>query len=264
MRVPPAASLRRDLQRRGLAVREAARLVTQAGNNMQLGRVLLNLCDVSAVTDLMAAAEAARSAVHHLRRTGAWDYLAHAITNLVQAQRMPGDRDSADEQFTWAVESEGLGDIGDVACCRGWLAALHGDAQTAETLLAGLQDLRASEDVRDTSLISLAEAFAAAARGRREDALSNASDTRARLTGHDDPAAGEAFVAAVSGLRTLSTPYHLAQGPLNHARQLRRGGDHAAAAAAIGEARDIASRMRCQPLLDRITALTPAALRVGA
>ena len=39
-------------------------------------------------------------------------------------------------------------------------------------------------------------------------------------------------------------------------------GHDAAAAAAIAEARVIAGRLRCQPLLDRAAAMTPAELRV--
>jgi hypothetical protein len=53
-------------------------------------------------------------------------------------------------------------------------------------------------------------------------------------------------------------PYHLAHGLLDHAAHLLRTGDDEAAAAAIGEARGIAQRLRCQPLLDRAEHLTPA------
>jgi len=88
---------------------------------------------------------------------------------------------------------------------------------------------------------------------------------RARLAaGCNDEAAAEPFTAAVSGLREQSTPYHLAHGLLDHAWHLMHGGDNAAAAAAIGEARDIATQLRCRPLLDRIAALTPAEPRVRA
>jgi len=315
------------VQRRAQAVaylREAARLATEAGDNVQLGRVLVNLSDVLSATDPAAAAEAAHSAVEHLRRAGGWDYLAVAMLNLVQAQLMLGDWDTADEELTAAVES-GLEDSGFVACCRGWLAALRGDAHSAETSLAGLGDLRASEDVQDTSMIDLVEAFAAASRLQPQNALRHARATlahadtlgisfetlrwawplaaraahelqdtattrellalldsyqpgyvapmlraerdlaRARLADHDgDPAAGAALAAAVGGLRTLSPPYHLAHGLLDHAQHLLGLGDEDAAAAAIGEARDIADRLRCRPLLDRIAALTPAEPRVRA
>ena len=82
---------------------------------------------------------------------------------------------------------------------------------------------------------------------------------RARLAAGDgDPAAGAAFALAISGLRALSTPYHLAHGLLDHAQYLTHTGEAEDAAAAIEEARGIASRLRCQPLLDRAAELTPA------
>jgi uncharacterized protein HemY len=78
---------------------------------------------------------------------------------------------------------------------------------------------------------------------------------RARLAARDgDPAAAEMFAAAISRLRTLSTPYHLAHGLLDHAQHL----DSEAAEAAIKEAREIAARLRCQPLLDRAAEIVPA------
>jgi hypothetical protein len=86
---------------------------------------------------------------------------------------------------------------------------------------------------------------------------------RARLAARDgDPAATELFAAAISRLREHSTPYHLAYGLLDHAQHLQRAGDHEAAAAAIGEARDIAQRLRCNPLLDRAADLGPAETQV--
>ena len=83
--------------------------------------------------------------------------------------------------------------------------------------------------------------------------------TRARLAASDgNPAADASFVSAIGGLRELSTPYHLAHGLLDHARHLLRRRDTEAAEAAIGEARDIARNLRCQPLLDRAATITPA------
>jgi hypothetical protein len=75
---------------------------------------------------------------------------------------------------------------------------------------------------------------------------------RARLAAADGaPAATAAFTAAIAGLRERSTPYHLAHGLLDHAQFLLSEGDADAAALAVEEARDIAERLRCQPLLDR-------------
>jgi hypothetical protein len=82
---------------------------------------------------------------------------------------------------------------------------------------------------------------------------------RARLADDDgDQSAAAAFASAIFTLRELSTPYHLAGGLLDHAEYLTRHGDTAAAALATAEARDIAHRLRCQPLLDRAADMTPA------
>ena len=83
---------------------------------------------------------------------------------------------------------------------------------------------------------------------------------RARLAAADGgPDAAAAFAAAISSMREQSTPYHLAHGLLDHAEYLTRLRDADAAALAAGEARTIASRLRCGPLLDRAANLTPAA-----
>ena len=88
---------------------------------------------------------------------------------------------------------------------------------------------------------------------------------RARLTVADgDPADGAAFAAAIAGLRQRSTPYHLAQGLLDHAEHLLRTGDDETAGTAIGEAREIAGRLHCQPLLDRAETIQPARSRTAA
>jgi class 3 adenylate cyclase/predicted ATPase len=153
--------------------REGARLATQSGDNIIAGRALLNLSDGLAVMDPAAAAEAARTAATHLRRAGARDHLAIAITNLVQALLLLGDWDAAKAELDQVVGPDGLADDY-LASNLGWLMALRGDAATAGTLLAELRDLRASEDLQDKSLISVVEAFTAAARRQHEDALRHA------------------------------------------------------------------------------------------
>ena len=88
---------------------------------------------------------------------------------------------------------------------------------------------------------------------------------RARLAAPDgDPHGGAAFVAAITGLRQHSTPYHLAHGLLEHARHLSHLGDDEAAEAATSQARDIAQRLRCQPLLDRAVTIQPTRPRTAA
>jgi class 3 adenylate cyclase/predicted ATPase len=300
--------------------RESARLAGRAGDSMGLGIALLYLSDAVAGTDPRSAAEAAAAAAGHLRRVGDRRNLAVAIGNLAEALKMLGDWDAADAVLTQAADSDALAGYERLTCYRGWLAALRGDT-AAQATLAGLTDLRASEDAQDKALVGLVEGFTAAARRQPQAALGHARailayagvlgishelmrwawplaaraahdlrDTRtarelltlldSRQPGHlapvlraerdlararlaaagGDPAAAAAFAAAISGLRELSTPYHLAHGLLDHATQLLRLGDIEAAEAAIGKARDIAGRLRCQPLLDRAADLTPAPL----
>ena len=216
---------------------------------------------------------------------------------------------------------------------RGLLAALRGDAATAETLLADLGDLRTSEDLQTKSFISLVEASIAAARRQYHDAQRHARGTlehvsvlgvsaedqrwawslaaraaheladfaavrellslldsyqpgqiapmlraerdlaRARLaaSGGDrlaasggDQVAAVSFAAAVTGLRERGTPYHLAHGLMDYAEYLIREGDADAAAQPVAEARDIARRLRCQPLLNRADAIEGAPSRIHA
>jgi class 3 adenylate cyclase/predicted ATPase len=151
--------------------REGARLAAQAGDNIALGRALLNLSDPLAVTDAAAAAEAARTAAGHLRRAGARDYLAVAISNLAQALLTSGDWDAAEAEISQATDADGLTDSEFLACLRGWLAALRGDSAIAQTMLAEMPDLRASEEPQDKARISLVEAFTAASCGQPQDAL---------------------------------------------------------------------------------------------
>jgi hypothetical protein len=75
--------------------------------------------------------------------------------------------------------------------------------------------------------------------------------------GRHGQAAAEMTSLAIS-VRELSTPCHLAHGLLDYAQYLTRTRDAEGAAAAIKEARAIAGRLRCQPLLDRAADIAPA------
>jgi class 3 adenylate cyclase len=154
--------------------REGARLATQGGNALMIGRALLNMTDPVAITDPAAAVEVARSAAEHLRRAGSRDHLAIATTNLVQALLQLGHWDAAEAELTEAVDIYGLTEDEHISCYQGWLAALRGDAATAGPLLAALRNLRASEDLQDKVLISTTAGFAAAARHQPADALRHA------------------------------------------------------------------------------------------
>jgi hypothetical protein len=81
---------------------------------------------------------------------------------------------------------------------------------------------------------------------------------RARLAARAGAADGALFATAIRGLRDHGTPYHVAHGLLDHAELLTKAGDSAAAAHAIDEARGIAAKLRCQPLLDRADGLARA------
>ena len=306
--------------------REAARLATQAGDNVRLGVVLLNLSEALAFIDPAAAADAASTAAGHLRRAGARNHLSFAITNLAHTLLLLGDWDTAERELSQAVASGELAGIDYLPCYLGWLAAVRGDADTAATLLGALRDLQASEDPQDQAKISVAEAFAADARHQPGNALRHARDTlshvgalgishecpcwawplaaraahdlgdttalgellalldsyqpgylapmlraerelaRARLADHNgDAAVTASFATAVATLREDSTPYHLAHGLLDQAQHLSRRGDADAAAAAADEARGIATRLRCRPLLDRAEAIStePGVIRLA-
>jgi class 3 adenylate cyclase len=296
-------------------LRESARLAAQAGDTFAVGRAALNLSDILASMDSAAAADAARTAAGHLRRAGAPTFLAVAITNLAEALLQLGDWDAADAELTGATDSDMLADSDQINWKLACLAALRGDAGTAQTLLVSLT---ASEDPQWGSAITLLEALTAVARRWPADALRHArasladvdtlgissenlrwawpiaarcahelADTsaardllalldsyqpgylapilraerdlvRARLAAGDgDETATISFTAAIISLRAQSTPYHLAHGLLDQADYLQHAGDAEAAAAAITEAREIAGRLRCQPLLDRAVALVP-------
>jgi hypothetical protein len=280
---------------------------------------LSNLADLLAATDPGAAADTARTAAWHARRAGDRHGLAFATANLAMALLMLGDWDAADAELTQAADADALAGQEFLSCQRGWLAALRGDTTAAQATLAGLADLRASEDPQDQALVSLVEGLTAAARRQPRAALGHARAilahagvlgighdclrwawplaaraahdlgdaatvgellalvddcqpgylppmlraerdlTRARLAADNGPDGAAAFTAAIGSLREQSTPYHLAHGLLDHARYLTGLPDAEAAARAADEARNIADRLRCQPLLDRAADLTPAA-----
>jgi hypothetical protein len=79
------------------------------------------------------------------------------------------------------MDADGLADIADLACHSGWLAALRGDPETAEITLAVLQEPPVSEDPQDMAMISLLEAFTAAARDQPENVLRHARGVLAHV-----------------------------------------------------------------------------------
>jgi class 3 adenylate cyclase/predicted ATPase len=159
--------------------RESVQLATRAGDSQLAGRALGNLSDALATTDPEAAVQAARTAAGYLSRTGSRELLGWTLTNLVQVLLMLGDWDAAETELAQAAESGALGETDMSNCYRGLLAALRGDAATAQAMLAALRYMHASEDPQDRSMIALVEAFTAAADGRPEQALLRARQTLA-------------------------------------------------------------------------------------
>ena len=159
-------------------LREIARLAEQIGDNFRLGRALLNLSALLAITDPAAALDAGRTAAGHLRRTGARDYLATAVLNITDALIQLGDWDTAEPSSPRRWTMTGWR-ISSTSSASGWLAALRGDAAAADEILASLRELRASEAPQDHTTLGLTEAFTAVAHGRPEEALRRA---RAVLT----------------------------------------------------------------------------------
>ncbi|HEV3294885.1 MAG TPA: AAA family ATPase, partial [Streptosporangiaceae bacterium] len=155
-------------------LREAARLAAQAGDSYRRGVALVNLADTITGTDPAAGAEAARAAAGYSRQAGDRDHLPPAVTNLVQALLMIGDWDTAEAELAQAIDADGLADSELLACYQAWLAALRGDAGVAQAILAGLADLRGSEDPQDKAEVSILEAFTAAARYQSSHALRHA------------------------------------------------------------------------------------------
>src|SRR5262249_23926739 len=116
---------------------EAARLATQAGDSIRLGRALLNLYDTVTPTDPHTGAGACRAAAAQLRQTGARALLAVAVMNLTQGLLMTGDWDGAEAELAQAADGDGLADMEFMACFQAWVAALRGDTPAARAALAG-------------------------------------------------------------------------------------------------------------------------------
>jgi hypothetical protein len=170
------------------------------------------------------------------------DALRHARATLAHAGVL--GISAEDQRWAWSLAVRAAHELADFAAVRELLSLLdsYQPGQIAPML-------RAERD--------LARARLAAADGGQPAAPS----TAAAVTGQS---AAASFAAAVTGLRERGTPYHLAHGLLDYADYLTREGDAAAAAQPVVEARDIARRLRCQPLLDRADAIDGTPSRIHA
>jgi len=161
--------------------------------------------------------------------------LAHVGTLGISAE---------DQRWAWPLAARAAHELADFAAVRELLSLLdsYQPGQIAPML-------RAERDLARARL-------AAAADGQPAPASAATA-----VTGQSVAAS---FAAAVIGLRERGTPYHLAHGLMDYAEYLTREGDTAAAAQPVVEARDIARRLRCQPLLDRADAIEASPSRIHA
>jgi len=232
--------------------------ITQALDSDALADMEDVICDrgwLAALRGDVGTAEAMRTALQNYRSSE--DPQDQALTGLLEAFAAAARRQPAEAlRHARAIlaHAEALG-ISAVSPRWAWPLAARCAHELADT--AAVRDLLALLDSFPVGHL------APMLRAEREL-------VRARLAASDgDAGAAGSFTAAIAGLREQSTPYHLAHGLLDRAEYLLVSGnpeaagdaetasDAAAAAAAIGEARDLAGNLRCQPLLDRADALLP-------
>ena len=156
--------------------REGARLAEQGGDIREHARALINLGDTIGRFDPQACLDVSLIAMELNRRAGNRRALAIALNNTITAQLEVGAWDDAEATAGAAVESDGLDDDATLSAVA-WIAALRGDVAHAESLLAGLADLRASEDSQSRAGLEVTHAFVAAAQRRPAEALLHGRNT---------------------------------------------------------------------------------------
>ncbi len=226
--------------------------ITQAMDSDALADMEDVICDrgwLAALRGDVGTAEAMRAALRSYRSSE--DPQDQALTGLLDAFAAAARRQPADAlRYARAILALAARvGISSVAPRWAWPLAARCASELGDTTAAReLLDLLDSYQPGHLAPMLRAERDLARARLR-------AADTAG------DAAAAASLTAAIQRLREQSTPYHLAHGLLDHAEYLRSAGDapdiDGAAAAAIEEARAIAGRLRCQPLLDRADVLTP-------
>jgi predicted ATPase len=266
------------------AARDAARHSRQAGDRDHLALAVVNLAQAVLMTGDWDVAEAELAQAINADGLAGREVLASyqawlaalrgdapaAQAALAGLTDLPASEDPQDKANIAVAEAF------TAAACRQPAAALrHARAALDQAGVLGISHeysrwawplaARAAHDVADTAtatgLLAMLDGYQP---GQLAPMLHAERDlARARLTASvGGPAADAAFTAAIAGLRRHSTPYHLAHGLLDQAEHLLRRDDNEAAVAAIVEARDIARRLRCQPLGDRAADLLPAEPRI--
>src|SRR6516165_4641987 len=261
------------------AARTAAAHARQAGARNDLATAVVNLAQALLMTGDWDTAEAELAQaidgddladIEFPACYRAWLAALHGDTPAAQAilAGLGGLRASEDPQdqatiaiaeaFTAAARRQPAAALRSARAVLGHAGALgisHEYLRWAWPLAA-----RAAHDLADTATVTELLALLDGYRPGKLAPMQRAERdlARARRTADDGgPDTGAAFTAAIAGLREHSTPYHLAHGLLDRAADLTGLGDSEAAEAAIADARDIAARLRCQPLLDRSEIIQP-------
>jgi len=151
----------------------AVRLAEKAGNFGDLALAQLNLSDSLARVDPAGAAEAARSAARHARRTGRRETLAYALSNLAIALLELGEWDEAASVLAPVDDDEWL-HAPIIWRFAGWVAALRGDAEASAAAVAALAEVTFGDDVQAQAATCVLRALAASAAGNDREALSEA------------------------------------------------------------------------------------------
>ena len=157
------------------AYQTAVRLAERAGDLGVLALAQLNLADCLACDDPRGAAEAARSAATHARRTGTADLLAYALSNLSVALVELGEWDEA----LAVLSSFGEGGPLTHPALQRWagvVAGLRGDADGAASAVLALSNVPVGDDIQALAGLGLLRALAAAAAGDEREALTRSAE----------------------------------------------------------------------------------------
>ena len=157
------------------AYQTAVRLAERAGDLGVLALAQLNLADCLACDDPRGAAEAARSAATHARRTGTADLLAYALSNLSVALVELGEWDEA----LAVLSSFGEGGPLTHPALQRWagvVAGLRGDADGAASAVLALSNVPVGDDIQALAGLELLRALAAAAAGDEREALTRSAE----------------------------------------------------------------------------------------
>ena len=166
-------------------LREAAQLAEKVGDEMRLSVALINLSDMICGFQPAAAAEVARSALQHARRSGGTDAAAYSTANIISALLELGQWDEAISVIDEAGE-QGLSDNPQICFVAGLLAALRGELTTARMAVGKLEPGLSSENVQSRANVTLVQALTSFAAGDEENALSQALEV-ARCIGSLPP-----------------------------------------------------------------------------